>query len=255
MEICALASGSSGNCFYIGNGKNGILVDVGISAKQICERIAQRGKSADNVKAIFVTHEHIDHVRGIDVFARKFNIPIFITKGTAENCFVCSNKNLIKTIKNNDVIQIEGMKIEAFSKSHYAADPVSYNVYFKRKISIITDAGYGCKNIKKHISDSDFLIIEANHDEDMLEAGPYPYYLKNLIKSDIGHLSNKQAGMCVLENSSKKLKNIVLAHLSKINNTPQVALETFNFILKERKDIYPMLIVSVREEPTSLFRI
>ena len=255
MEVCALASGSSGNCFYIGNGKNGILVDAGISAKQICERMAKRGKSADNIKAIFVTHEHIDHVRGIDVFARGFNIPIFITKGTIENCFVCSKKNLIKIIKNNDIIQIEGMKIEAFSKSHHAADPISYNVYFKRKISIITDAGYGCKNIKKNISDSDFLIMEANHDEEMLENGPYPYFLKNLIKSDVGHLSNKQAALCVLEHSSKRLKNIVLAHLSKTNNSPEVALKTFNSILKERKDISPMLGVSTREGPTSLFRI
>lgn len=255
MEVCALASGSSGNCFYIGNGKNGILVDAGISARQICERMAKRGKSADNVKAIFVTHEHIDHVRGIDVFARSFNIPIFITNGTVENCFVCSNRNLIKIIKNNEVIKVDGMKIEAFSKSHHAADPVSYNVYFKRKISIITDAGYGCKNIKKHISDSDFLIMEANHDEEMLENGPYPYFLKNLIKSDVGHLSNKQAALCVLEYSSKRLKNIILAHLSKTNNSPALALKTFSSILKERVDVSPQIVLSIREEPTLLFNI
>src|SRR3989338_3366046 len=248
MEVCALASGSSGNCFYIGDGKEAVLIDAGISAKQICERLANRGKSAESVRAIFVTHEHIDHVRGVDVFSRKFNVPVFITKGTLDNCFTCSNKELIKIIKNNQVVKIGSMKIEAFSKSHHAADPVSYNVYEKKKIAIITDAGYGCNNIRKHISNSDFLIMEANHDEEMLDNGPYPYYLKNLIRSDIGHLSNKQAALCVLEHSSKKLKNIVLAHLSKINNKPEAALETFNSIMKARVDISPVISVSVREE-------
>ncbi len=255
MEVCALASGSSGNCFYVGNGKDGILIDAGINAKQICERLNEIGKDTASVKAIFLTHEHIDHVRGADVFARKFNIPIFVTKGTAENCFVCSEENLVKIIKNNDCVNLLGMKIEAFSKFHHAADPVSYNVYFQKKVSIVTDAGYGCKNIKKHVSDSDFLIMEANHDEKMLENGPYPYFLKNLIKSDVGHLSNRQAALCVLEHSSKKLKNVVLAHLSKTNNNPILALKTFNSILKERIDVSPKIDLSIREEPTRLFRI
>ena len=255
MEVCALASGSSGNCFYVSNGNEGILIDAGINAKQICEKLNEVGKKASSVKAIFLTHEHIDHVRGTDVFARKFNIPIFVTKGTVENCFICSENNLVKIIKNNDCVNLFGMKIEAFSKSHHAADPVSYNVYFKRKISIITDAGYGCKNIRKHISGSDFLIMEANHDEKMLENGPYPYFLKNLIKSDVGHLSNRQAALCVLEHSSKKLKNIVLAHLSKINNNPALALKTFSSILKERIDVSPQIDLSIREEPTELFKI
>ncbi|MDO8509227.1 MAG: MBL fold metallo-hydrolase [Nanoarchaeota archaeon] len=255
MEVCALASGSSGNSFYVGNGKEGVLIDVGITCKQICERLANRGKNAEGIRAIFITHEHIDHVRGVDVFARKFDIPIYLTKGTSENCFVCSNKSLIRIIKNNEIVKIADMKIEAFSKFHHAVDPVSYNVYLKKKISIITDAGYGCKNIKKHISDSDFLIMEANHDERMLENGPYPYFLKNLIKSDVGHLSNKQSAECVLENSSKKLKNIVLSHLSKTNNTPQIALMAFKSALNQKKDVQPNIDVSVREESTELYRI
>lgn len=255
MEICALASGSSGNCFYAGNEKEGVLIDAGISAKQICERLLARGVKPECIRAIFITHEHIDHVRGVDVFSRKFHIPIFITQKTLKNCFLCSNDELIKTIKNNQVIKIAKMKIEAFSKSHHAADPVSYNIYHKKKVSVITDAGYGCKNVRKHISDSDFLIMETNHDENMLENGPYPYYLKELIKSDMGHLSNRQAALCVLEHSSEKLKNIILAHLSKTNNAPSIAFDTFNSILKERKDISPLIEVSIREEPTKLFKI
>lgn len=255
MEICALASGSSGNCFYVGNEKGAILIDAGISARQICERLTCVGKNPERVQAIFITHEHIDHVRGADVFARRFNIPIFTTQGTSENCFLCSDDDLIRFIKNDEIVHIRGMKIETFSKFHHAADPVSYNIYNGKKVSIVTDAGHGCVNIRKHISDSNFLILEANHDEHMLDLGPYPFHLKALIKSDIGHLSNTQAGLCVLEHASKKLKHLVLAHLSAVNNTPETALKTFHTLLKERKDILPSIHVSVREKPTDVFRI
>ena len=255
MEICALASGSSGNCFYISNGEEAILIDAGISAKQICERLAYRGRSAENIRAIFITHEHIDHVRGVDVIARKLNIPVFTTKGTSESCFLCSDDQLVNIIQNNSIIKIGKIKIETFSKSHHASDPVSYNVIYDKKVSIVTDAGYGCKNIKKNISDSDFLIMEANYDEDMLDNGPYPPHLKKLISSDVGHLSNKQAALCVAENCSGRLNNILLAHLSKTNNTPSVALDTFESLIKLRKDISPLIDVSVREEASKLFRI
>ena len=255
MEICALASGSSGNCFYVGDKNGAVLIDAGISAKQICERMNISGKSPESVRAIFITHEHSDHITGADVFARRFQIPIFITKKTAENSFVCSERILVKIIKNNQTVKIAKMKIEAFPKSHHAVDPVSYSIYGKKKVCVITDIGHGCKNVRKHISDSDFLILESNHDEKVLEKGPYPLYLKELIKSDIGHLSNRQAGLCVLEHSSKKLKNIVLAHLSNTNNNPETAFRTFTKLIQERKDISPRVGISVRERPTELFRI
>ena len=255
MEISALASGSSGNCFYVGNEKAGILIDAGISAKQIVERLARIGGDPEKIKAIFITHEHIDHVRGVDVLARKLNIPIFATEATAQNCFLCLNEKLIQFIERKDIIKIDGLKIESFSKSHSAADPVSYSVYEKKKVSVITDAGKVCANIKSHVSDCDFLFIEANHDEKMLEHGPYPRYLKNLIKSDVGHLSNLQAGICICEHSSKKLKGVVLSHLSKTNNTPELALKTFNEIVRKRESFNPQVNVSVREAPTKIFRI
>ncbi len=255
MEFSALASGSSGNCFYISNEKSAILIDAGISAKQILDKLLLIGGDQRKIKGIFITHEHIDHIRGVDVLARKLNIPIFATKETIKNCFLCSNKNLIKSINKDSKIKINGLKIEAFSKSHGAADPVSYNVYNNKKISVITDAGHACKNIKSHVSNCDLLCIETNYDEKMLLQGPYPFHLKKLISSDIGHLSNMQAALCTLEFASKNLKRIILAHISKTNNTPELAYNTFSNIIKERSNLNPMINLSLRENPTELFRI
>lgn len=254
MEFSALASGSSGNCFYVENNGSAVLVDAGISAKQIVERLFVLGKNPEKVKAIFITHEHSDHVRGADVFARKFNVPIFATKKTSENCNLCSDFDLINIIRNNETVNIGGMRIEAFSKSHRASDPVSYNLYNGKKISIITDIGYACENVVANITDSDALFLESNHDETMLENGFYPYYLKKWIRSDEGHLSNRQSALCVLENAHSRLKYLILSHLSQNNNTPLVALSSFN-ILKERKNLHPKVFVSGRETPSCLMRI
>lgn len=255
MEISALASGSSGNCFYVENEGKAVLIDAGISCKQIVERLHSLKKNPDRIKAIFITHEHSDHIRGADVFCRQFKVPIFATKKTAQSCFLCSSRDFIKHIKNNETVKIGGMNVEAFSKSHNAADPVSYNVWNGKKISIITDAGYGCKNVIANVSDSDFLCIESNHDEIMLEKGPYPYFLKQWIRSNEGHLSNLQSALCVLEHAPSRLKHVMLAHISKINNTSKLAMETFNHLLKERKDLHPKISVSERERPTALLRI
>ena len=122
-------------------------------------------------------------------------------------------------------------------------------------MTIITDAGHACKNIKNHVSNCDLLCIETNYDDNMLENGPYPLYLKKLISSDIGHLSNHQAGLCALEYASLKLKRVILSHISKTNNTPELAYSTFSNIIKERNNLSPIVNVSVREKPTELFKI
>lgn len=255
MKFTALASGSSGNCFYIENKNTAILVDAGISTKQILLRLASLNLNPEKIKGIFITHEHIDHIRGADVFARKFEVPIFATKKTNDNCFLCSKTDLFRPIKNESKISLGDLKIQTFSKTHHAADPVSYTIQGNKKISVITDSGCTCKNIAEHISEADLLCLEANYDEEMLNSGPYPYFLKKLVGSEIGHLSNKQAGLSVLEHASKKLKKIVLSHLSQTNNTPEVAFNTFNSLIKERKDLTPEIYVSTREVPTQLFNI
>jgi len=254
MKIAALASGSSGNCFYIRNKDSSILVDAGISCKRIVERISLLGENAGSLKGIFVTHEHTDHTRGVDVLARKFSVPIFATKGTIGNSFLCSDEELINEIKNDDIIKLAGLEIEAFSKPHDAADPVSFAIRNGKMIAILTDIGHASKNVVNAVRDSDFLVLESNHDLKMLREGPYPYFVKRRIESDIGHFSNLHSGLCVLEHANKKLKNVVLAHLSEINNTPLLALNTFQNLMKERLDLRPEISLSLRS-PTELFSV
>jgi len=256
MRVCALASGSKGNCFYVEKGNSAVLVDAGISAKKIVERMSLLNLDAEKIKAIFVTHEHSDHIKGIDVFSRRFNVPVFATKGTIANGFLCSNREMINPIKKNERVEIGGLGIEAFSKSHRAAEPVSYSIIDRNKVvSIITDVGCACENTNEKISKSDFLFLESNHDKKMLENGPYPYFLKKWIVSDSGHLSNKQAGLAVLENGNKKLKNVVLSHLSRTNNLPEVALKTFENLVRERSDFNAQISVSLDSAPTGLFNV
>lgn len=256
LQVCALASGSSGNCFYVGNGKGGVLIDAGISAKQICLRMAARGLQPENVRGIFVTHEHSDHILGIDVFARKFRVPVFTTRKTAAACFLCEDAHLIRVIQNTEEVKLAGMTIEAFGKFHDAIDPVSYTISsVKKRVSVMTDLGHACKRVQEQISEADFLFLESNHDERMLRDGSYPEELKQLILSDIGHLSNRQAGLCVLEYASQRLKHVVLSHLSENNNTPQLALRTFMKLVKERSDLALNVGLSVREEATQVWAV
>lgn len=251
MDISVLSSGSSGNCFYVGNKKEGVLVDAGISCKQISERLEKLKVPIERVKGVFITHEHSDHTRGADVLSRTFGIPVYATERTAEAMF-----NDIKIIENKDCVKIGGIEVESFSKSHKAADPVSFSISDgKRRASIITDAGFCCNNVLREIRDADFLCLESNHDIKMLEEGGYPIYLKRWITSDIGHLSNMQAGLAVLEHAPARLKNVILSHISQNNNTPALALKTFNSLIKERSDLRIKTIAPEHGDMTGMFRI
>ena len=253
MEASALASGSSGNCFYVSNGDNSVLVDAGISCRQIELRMAKIGRNIEDIDAVFVTHEHGDHISGVDVLARKYKLPIYATKGTI-NQKLCKRKELIKPIKNDESIKIGKMEIQAFPKSHDASDPVGFSLFNHKRVSVITDIGYCCQNVKDFVSDSDMLFLESNHNLGMLEDGPYPIYLKRRIKGEKGHLSNKDSALCVLEHGGSELKEVILSHLSKNNNGPKKALNSFG-ILKERKDLNPKITISGRADPTRLAKI
>lgn len=261
MKISALASGSSGNCFYIENEnsglrKNALLVDAGISCKRIEERLGEIKKSPDIIRAILVTHEHSDHIKGIDVFSRKFKVPIFATDKTASSHLICQEEELINNMKNDENLKIAGMNIEVLSKSHRAVDPVFFRITANnRKASVITDAGYCCNNIIDAVKSSNFLALESNHDEEMLINGPYPWHLKKWINGDNGHLSNKQASLCVMEHGKNKIKNIILSHISEHNNTPEKAIETWNYSMKQRTDLKPKMHISLRFSATPLFKV
>jgi len=258
MRTFSLTSGSSGNSFYIENEKTkeAVLIDLGISCKRTVKLLEFKSINPENVKGIFLTHEHSDHTKGVDVFARAFGIPVFLTKGTFQETFVCSDEHLINIIKNNESVKIAGLEVKTFAKPHDCKDPVSYSVSRDKKtISVITDIGHASKNVCEAVSDSDFLFMEANHDIDMLKHGPYPIFLKKRIMGDEGHLSNFQSSICLLEHSKSKLKNLVLSHLSEINNTPALALKTIHSLIKERKDLKPKISVSERYYPSEVFRV
>jgi phosphoribosyl 1,2-cyclic phosphodiesterase len=252
MKFSCLASGSSGNCFYVENNNQAILIDAGLSAKQAFQRLDDLNLEKNKIKAIFISHEHTDHIKGADVLSRSLNIPIFATKGTVKNSFLSSNDNLINPIKSSESISIAGLEVESIPKSHDAAEPVSFIIRNKKTLSILTDIGYSCKNISRAINESDFLVMEANHDINMLENGPYPWDLKKRVLSDKGHISNLHSALSVLENSHKKLESITLAHLSKTNNTKELAKATFKKFLKERKDLSPEIFVSMQSSATPI---
>lgn len=260
MKISVLSSGSSGNAFYVENEGNGkaILLDCGISCKRVEERLSSINRNPKSIKRIFLTHEHSDHIKGTDVFARKFNIPIFATKKIIDSNFLCGDSNLLNSIKNDETTKIIGLDVTAFPKSHRSVDPVSFSIFDSKQnktLSIITDAGYACKNICNNVSISNFLCIESNHDLEMLEKGPYPWHIKKWIKSDNGHLSNIQAANCIAEHATKKLKNIILSHLSEHNNTSEKALNAFSYMFKQRKDISSKLYYSLKFSATPLFKV
>jgi len=255
FEVSVLASGSSGNCVYIGTDKAEILIDAGISCRQICLRLETIGKSIQNIQGIFITHEHTDHVRGVGVLARRYGIPVFLNKGTFEHCAIPIEHSRI--IKTDSELDFCGLQILPFSKSHDAHDPVSYLIKNgNKKVSVITDIGFCCDNVKHSIKECDLIVLEANHDREMLHNGPYPPYLKKRIAGDRGHLCNHDAAVAILEHGNKYLRYALLSHLSLHNNTPECALQTFTSIVQQRSDLkHLQTLLSFRDAPTELIRL
>lgn len=235
-KFCSLFSGSEGNSVYIGSGNTGILIDAGRSAKQIGEALTAKGIDPSSIKAIFVTHEHGDHTRGVRVFAKKYNLPVFATKGTIEGMKNCRMIDEFTNIFPLDgETQIDDIKIEAFPTLHDTIESCGYVVTTndERKISVCTDLGAITDDVKSAIEGTDLILIESNHEESMLMAGPYPYQLKMRIKSEHGHLCNADCDKELVELVSKGTTRIFLGHLSKENNTPDVALMSAISALEE----------------------
>ena len=232
MKFGTIASGSSGNCLYAGNGDTHILIDAGVSCKRIVEGLRYYDLDGKEIHGILVTHEHTDHISGLGVLSRKYHIPIYGTEKTLKKILEMENlgkmdRNLFQPIEAGKEFRIGSLSIESFSISHDAADPVSYMMYEgDKKLGMVTDLGYYDDRIVGYLKESDLLYVEANHDIHMLQAGPYPYYLKRRILSDHGHLCNEKAAQLVVELTNDHLKHVVLGHLSKENNYPELALAT-----------------------------
>lgn len=244
MRLCSIASGSSGNCIYVGTDTTHVLVDVGISGKKIEEGLHNLELSGRDINGILITHEHADHIGGLGVMARKLNVPIFATKGTIEAIRKTGSlgkidDSLFQQIIPDDRFQIGDLVVNTTKISHDAADPVAYRFMNEgKRVGIITDLGTYNDYIIEEMKNMDAILMEANHDIRMLQVGPYPYYLKQRILSDHGHLSNEASGKLLSKLLHDHLKSVVLGHLSKENNMAELAYETVRIEINNSDNNY-----------------
>lgn len=230
IKFCSLSSGSSGNCQYIETDRMKVLIDGGLSGKKIEGLLSSIDVCPTTIDSILVTHEHIDHVRGVGVLSRRYDIPIYAN----ENTWISMEKTIgeikghnIKVIESNKDFELGDLDIHSFEIFHDAAEPIGFCVYHNNtKISIITDTGWVNDSIKRKIKGSSLYLMESNHDVKMLKEGKYPWYLKKRISSTNGHLSNLEAGQTLSELLSGNGEIVLLAHLSKENNRPAIAYDT-----------------------------
>lgn len=262
FRFCSLSSGSSGNSQYIETGGMKILVDAGLSGKKIQDLLKSVDIDPGEIDCILVTHEHGDHVKGAGILSRRFNIPIYANEKTweamEEDMGKLKDEN-IKIFKTNCDFEIGDLGVLPFNIYHDAAEPVGYNFYNKsKKISVVTDTGFIDNQIKENIKDSNLLMIESNHDENMLKMGGYPWFLKKRVSGELGHLSNEDAGRVISEVISGKNENILLGHLSRENNFPELARQTVSNILNEKgidTNLDISLDLTFKEKATKIYNI
>lgn len=264
MRFASIASGSSGNCLYVGNDDTHILIDTGVSKKRIESGLKSLGVEPGDISAVLITHEHSDHVKGLGVFSRKYHVPIFATKGTLrEICAMNSlgdiDSSLFRVIRGDEGFAFQGMNIQPLSVPHDAIDPVCYKVSSgKKSIATVTDLGYFDGHIVEHVKGCDALYVEANHDLHMLETGPYPYRLKLRISGNYGHLCNEMSGQLIGRAWEENMTNVILGHLSQENNYPKLALEAVKAELsRDYPELSESLDISVapREIVSDLIKI
>ncbi len=251
LEICAIASGSNGNCYYIGNDKDAILIDAGLSGKQIINRMTELGLNPQKVKAVFITHEHGDHMRGARGVNKKLQVPIYLTAKTYNGAYKNMRPDSPKFFTPDEKVEIDDFTIYPVLKNHDAAEPCSFRIEYKNKnVGVFTDIGEACDNVKLHVSECDGLFLESNYDEKMLWEGSYPHFLKERVASKNGHLSNDQAFELLDKHTNGNLQCVFLSHISKDNNTPEKAAETMK-PLTERFEVK----VATRYEASEIYQL
>lgn len=219
VYFASLNSGSNGNCYYVGNESEAILVDAGISCRETEKRMRNLNLQMNRVKAIFISHEHSDHIKGLQQLARKYSLPVYISEKTLQYAGFKNETLAFHSIEHGSAIKLGDLKITAFSKHHDAADPYSFVIEQSgTRVGVFTDIGHPCKEVINHFKSCDAVFLEANYDDAMLQNGHYPYHLKKRISSDKGHLSNQQALELFIKHRSAKLRHLILSHLSKENN-------------------------------------
>ncbi len=238
IKFCSLFSGSSGNCIFIGTETTKVLIDAGVSGSRITEALEEIGEAPEDLSAIFITHEHSDHISGAGIVSRKYRVPIYATSKTWQAMTRGVGKILPenkKIMESGEQLTLGDLEIKNFSIPHDAVDPVAYSFETGgKRISVATDMGCVTQEIRENIWGSDLILLESNHDIEMLKSGSYPYVLKKRILGDRGHLSNLAAADFLTELALNGTAQFFLGHLSQENNTPECAYETTCHMLLER---------------------
>lgn len=251
LFVTSLNSGSNANCYYISNRDEAVLVDAGLSCRETERRMKNLGLSLEKVQALFVSHEHSDHISGVPGIAKKYKLPVYITSETLRNGNIPLDASQVRSFQHAKVISIGKLAITPFRKSHDAADPYSFMISGEGvNVGVITDIGYACKRVIRYFSQCHAAFLESNYCEDMLENGSYPYHLKKRIRGDEGHLSNAQALELFTQYRSPHLQLLILSHLSKNNNHPGLVEKLFAPHAGETK-----IVVASRYEASPLFEI
>ncbi|NLY37604.1 MAG: MBL fold metallo-hydrolase [Tissierellia bacterium] len=259
FEYCSLVSGSSGNCHFIKTSSTKILIDVGLSARRIVKSLEQIGESIEDIDAVFLSHVHGDHTRGLEVLFRRHGFDLYAHESVLEALHLSPNDR-VKALTGG-IVDLDALRIESFELPHDAPMTLGFRMGYNDKfLSIATDLGHVSESVMEMLRPSDFLILEANHDEELVRVGPYPYHLKRRILGQEGHLSNEAAGRLIsrLYKEEKRLRFVMLAHLSEKNNYPELARISVEKILEEEgievgRDL--ILDVAHRDHCTAVYRI
>lgn len=245
LFISSLNSGSNGNCYYIGNEKEAVLVDVGISCREIEKRLKRLNLSIQKVKAVFISHEHTDHIRGLHSLVKRHKLPVYITTPTLKFGRLYFEYDVARNFKAHETIAVGDLKITAFPKLHDASDPYSFTISCNNiNVGVFTDIGLPCENVINHFKQCHAAFLEANYDDDMLDNGNYPYHLKKRIRGGKGHLSNKQALELFKRHRPAFMSHLLLSHLSQNNNSPELVEELFT----QHADGVEMIVASRYQE-------
>ena len=257
MKFCILASGSEGNCTFVEDSQgHAVLVDAGLSMRRISDHLNKLGRDFGNILGVLISHEHADHLRGAAVLARRLDLPIYASNGTLSiiERFLPDSTRLHSL--NSCCQQFSSLKVEVFPVSHDAPETLGFVVSEgDRRLAIATDLGTVDMVALNWLKDCDAIVLEANHDLDMLIEGPYPWDLKQRIQSHLGHLSNQQAAEALAQIATPRLKRIVLAHLSQENNRPDIALESVRSYLHKDGHTHIDIIAAAQHCPTEMFEV
>lgn len=228
LYVASLNSGSNGNCYYLGNEKEAVLIDAGISCREIEKRLRRLELSLDKIKAVFISHEHGDHIHGVAAFSKKHRIPVYITQATYRAGNLQLDEKFIEKFESSSLVTVGDLQVRAFPKQHDAIDPCSFIVSHNGiNVGVFTDIGKNCERVIASFKQCHAAFLEANYDEEMLEKGSYPLALKNRIRAGHGHLSNTQAMRLVADHRPPFMSHLFLSHLSRNNNSPERAMQSF----------------------------